>query len=144
MVSDVRELEKLPLHIVAEMLDRLDAQISEEEEMISDLKRDREALIFIVVPKKMEEEGITQLRLKGGRGLTLTSEVLVSVLAENREQQHEWLRDIGADSLIQPVVNASSFQSFIRERLGEMQEVPEFVKLHPRQRAKFLPAPRKK
>lgn len=134
------EYDSFTLPQLAEEADRLDKVIDAAEEDLRLLKLRRDHMVFHRLPEKMAEQGTQSIRLVSGRGVTLTNEVLVSVLAENREAQHEWLRDIGADSLITPTVNARSFQSFVKERLEAMQEIPEFVKVCARPRAKFLAA----
>lgn len=134
------EYRSYTLPQLAEDADRLDKVIDAAEEDLRQLKARRDHLVFHRIPDKMDEDGVQSLRLTSGRGMTRTNEVLVSVLEANRGAQHEWLRDIGADSLITPTVNARSFQSFIKERLENMQEIPEFVKVTSRPRAKFLAA----
>jgi hypothetical protein len=127
---------------LAEELDQLVRTITEKEAELSELKARKDLLTFVKLPEAMDEEGVQSLRLTSGRGVTRSEDVQVSVLAEDRERQQEWLRDMGAESLIQSTVNHQSFQSFVKERIEAMQEIPEFVKLYCRPRVRFVAARR--
>lgn len=76
----------------------------------------------------MAEQGCESFKALGFSIRSMAKQY-VSVTAENRGQQMEWLQTIGAGDMIQPTVSASSFGALIRERIRNGEEVPEWVRV---------------
>ena len=79
--------------------------------------------------EKMKEQGLKQLKALG-KTVFLKKNVFASVLAENRDKQKEWLKEVGAGSLIVETVNAQTFSSFVNKDFIEAKneaELPEWI-----------------
>jgi hypothetical protein len=103
--------------------------ISESEKVIN--KRIEE-ISKQLLPDAMDEDGISNIKIDGVGRISLRGEVYVSILAENREQAYQWMRDTGRGSLIVETVNASSLKAAAKAWLKGGEEIPEnLIKVTP-------------
>jgi len=97
------------------------------EEAKAQLETTESALI-----EAMKNSGLSSFR-KDGRGFSYSERTFVSVPAERRSEQFEWLQEIGAGDMIKPTVHSGSFQSMInKDFLQQGLEVPGFVNVFKR------------
>lgn len=77
----------------------------------------------------MKTEGLSSFK-KDGHPFSFSERTFVNVPAEFRDQQMDWLQEIGAGHLIKETVHAGSFQAMVvKDVIDKGQEVPEFVKV---------------
>lgn len=100
--------------------DQLDA-IDEERKPI---QKEYDQLRLEAIPSAMAEEDIRSLTGGFGR-CTLTGDLYVS--APDKMKLHNWLKESGNESLIQPTVNAQSLKAFVKEQMSKDAELPEDV-----------------
>lgn len=121
---------------LTDLIERMKAlgdQLDALDEERKPLQKEYDALRLEAIPSAMAEEDIRSI--SGGFGrCTLTGDIYLS--APDKQKLHDWLRDSGNDSLIQPTVNAQSLKAFVKEQMGKDAELPEDVlKITPFSRA---------
>jgi len=105
-----------------ERADKLEAQLG--------MAKQAEKIAEQSLVGKMLEQGVENFRALG-KTITRTEDIRPSVLADDRPKQFEWLREIGAASMITETVNAASFGALVRnDFIKAGKEVPEFVKVY--------------
>lgn len=103
-----------------------------QEEDLKDTNKAIEEITKIILPEKMDDEGISNIKIDGVGRITLRGEVYASILAANREAAYEWLRDTGRASLISNTVNASSLKAAVKEWIKNGEEIPDdLIKVTP-------------
>lgn len=106
-----------------------------KEAMEEDLKETNKYIEEItkqILPEKMDDQGISNIKIDGVGRITLRGEVYASILAANRDAAYQWLRDTGRASLISNTVNASSLKACVKEWLKNGEEIPEdLIKVTP-------------
>lgn len=100
-------------------------KLSQLSKVKKEIQAEHDKLRLDILPSKMDEEGITSLNLKGVGRLGITMDVYVTVLAGNREDFYQWLRDHGHGALISPYAQPSTVKAFIKEQVKEGNEIPE-------------------
>lgn len=104
--------------------DKIEAQLG--------MAKQAEKIAEQALADKMLEQGVENFRAMG-KTITRTEDIRPSVLADDRPKQFEWLREIGAGSMITETVNASSFGALVRNdyiKAKRESELPEFVKVY--------------
>lgn len=102
-----------------------------QEADLKDTNMAIEAITKVLLPQKMDEQGIQNVKIDGVGRIGLRGEVYASILAENRELAYDWLRNTGRASLITNTVNPSTLKAAAREWLKNGEEIPEFIKITP-------------
>jgi hypothetical protein len=106
-----------------------------KEAMEEDLKETNKFIEEItkqILPEKMDDQGISNIKIDGVGRITLRGEVYASILAANRDAAYQWLRDTGRASLISNTVNASSLKAACKEWLKNGEQIPEdLIKVTP-------------
>lgn len=88
----------------------------------------------VTIPERMDEEGLSSMRVEGVGMVKLTSDLYTSV--KDKDSLYRWLEEHGLDHLIQEQVNAQQLKSVLRKRLESGEEVPQdLVKMTPFTRA---------
>lgn len=106
------------------------------EEQLKGVNAEYDYLRLNLIPSRFEEEGIENITIEGIGRVSLTGDMYVSVLAENRERTYEWLCDIGKESLITKTVNASTLKAAVKAMIRAGEEIPEdLIKVTPFTRA---------
>lgn len=109
---------------------------SQHEDSLKAVNIEYDYLRLNFIPNRFDEEGIQNITIEGIGRVSLTGDLFVSVLAENREKMHEWLSDIGKGSLITNTVNASTLKATIKAMMRAGEEIPEdIIKVTPVSRA---------
>ena len=102
-----------------------------QEADLKDTNMAIEAITKVLLPQKMDEQGIQNVKIDGVGRISLRGEVYASILAENRELAYDWLRNTGRASLITNTVNPSTLKACAKEWLKNGEEIPEFIKITP-------------
>lgn len=101
------------------------------EDSLKDTNMRIEAITKVLLPQKMDEQGIQNVKIDGVGRISLRGEVYASILAENRELAYDWLRSTGRAALITNTVNPSTLKAAAKEWLKNGEEIPEFIKITP-------------
>lgn len=102
------------------------------EEQLKGINIEYDFIRLNYLPEQLENEGIQNIKVEGVGKVTLRGDVYVSVLVENREVFHEWLRDTGRGDLIKDSVNASTLKAAAKQWLKAGEVIPEtLVKITP-------------
>lgn len=132
-------LDGLPVVKLGERMEELDAIIAEKEEDLKTVKAEFEFIRVTLIPKKLEEEGLKNFRLASGRGITTSTDLYVSVLADDKPTFMQWLKDSGQGGIIKEDVNPQTLKAFIKNRIENAEEYPaDIVKVTPVTKAKFF------
>lgn len=111
------------------------------EEELKNINIHYDLLRIELIPAKMEEEGIENIKVEGVGRISLTGDMWVSVPAAHRDAFYDWLRGEGLGDLIKPTVNASTLKAMIKGRMQKGQEIPdEIIKVTPFTRASITKA----
>lgn len=102
-----------------------------QEADLKDTNMAIEAITKVLLPQKMDEQGIQNVKIDGVGRISLRGEVYASILAENRELAYDWLRNTGRAALITNTVNPSTLKAAAREWIKNGEEIPEFIKITP-------------
>lgn len=102
-----------------------------QEADLKDTNMAIEAITKVLLPQKMDEQGIQNVKIDGVGRIGLRGEVYASILAENRELAYDWLRSTGRAALITNTVNPSTLKAAAKEWLKNGEEIPEFIKITP-------------
>lgn len=117
---------------LANELARLKDQKDDLDNQVKALNLRIEAISKQELPEAMDADGVSNIKLDGVGRISLRGEVYASILAENREQAYQWLRDTGRGSLITEVVNASSLKAAAKSWLKAGDAIPEeLIKITP-------------
>lgn len=102
-----------------------------QEADLKDTNMAIEAITKVLLPQKMDEQGIQNVKIDGVGRISLRGEVYASILAENRELAYDWLRNTGRAALITNTVNPSTLKAAAKEWIKNGEEIPEFIKITP-------------
>lgn len=104
-----------------------------------------DTLRLMVLPEKMDEEGISTITVAGVGRATLQSDIYFSIPATTKDDAYQWLRDNGHGDIIQETVNSSTGKSWAKEMLKGGKILPEnLFKVSPFSRAQVTPVPKDK
>lgn len=104
---------------------KLRAMLEEVSEAVGKLSELRDALQFKLIPEAYEAHGVTSQTVDDHR-ITVSILVRATIVPEQKEAAHQWLRDHGYNSLILQTVNASSLASLAKMLIqDEGKELPD-------------------
>ena len=103
------------------------------EEMLKKVNARYDTLRLELIPNKMDETGIENIKIDGIGRVSLTGDMYIQVA--DKEAMYQWLDDHGFGDLIQSTVNSSTLKAFIKGRMKGGEECPEWVKITPFTRA---------
>jgi hypothetical protein len=111
-------------------------RLDDAKEVVKELQKNYDYLSMIIVPARMEEEGIDGIKIEGIGRINIRSDMRVSTLQEYRHALFEWLGEHGHGDLISETVNGSTLKAWVKEQIGLGNEIPEeFLKIHAYDRA---------
>ena len=115
---------------------QLQTDIEKFEKSKAELTREFDFLRKIVIPARMEHDQMDVVTITGVGRFTVSADMYCNTPAEKRFELQKWLVDRGFGDLVQPTVNGSTLKAFIKEQLGQGNEIPsEIVKIEPYSRA---------
>jgi len=82
-----------------------------------------ELLSRMVIPKAMEEQGLTKFTADGIGTLRVDNKVSVSQL--DKEALFKWLKENGHPDIIKGSVNASTLTSFVKAQVAQGEPIPD-------------------
>lgn len=82
-------------------------------------------LRMVLIPEKMEEEGINKVDFDGIGRVTTEANLYASIIKDKKEEAYDWLRDNGHGDLINGTVNASSLKAFLKECMRNGEAFPD-------------------
>lgn len=95
-----------------------------------------DVLRFELVPGKMDEQGIENIRYPDIGRVSLTPDLLVSTKPGMKDRLFGWLKKNKLGDLIQPAVNSSTLKAFVKGRMRDGKSYPqEFLNITPVTRA---------
>lgn len=103
------------------------AQINKDaiDEVSKKANAEFDYLRLVLVPNKMDEDGVSNLTLDGIGRVGLTADAYVSIKSGMKGEAYRWLEDTGRGSLITPSVNSSSLKAAVKAALVKGEEIPE-------------------
>lgn len=106
------------------------------EETLSTINKRYDYLRLIAVPKRFEDEGITNMKVEGVGRVGLTPDLYASIAPDQKGAAYEWLSDNGHGDVIQPTVNSSTLKALMKSIIKSGEEIPsELFKVTPFTRA---------
>lgn len=117
-------------------MDKLGQERDAVDEKLTALNKEYDFIRLNLVPKRMEDDGIDNIRVDGVGRVSLTSDMYVRVNSDDREKVHEFFRDLGKGSLITETINPSTLKAVVKAMMKSGEEVPEdIIKVTPFTRA---------
>lgn len=92
------------------------------EERIKELDKLKDHLKFKAIPETFDRDGIKTLTGTNGDRVTVTTETLASILAENRTEAYRWLRQNGHGDLIVEYIFPMTLKSFAKTQMESTGE----------------------
>jgi len=130
------DFSDLSLAELGKLLAQAKADHAAASEAEKKAKKFYDMLRLSVIPDRMEEEEITSINIADVGRLGVASDMQTSVLAENRDAFHSWMRENGHGDLVKETVHSSTMKAFIKEQIQNGEEIPDdLVKVHAFMRA---------
>lgn len=135
------EFESMSVPELAATLKELKTRLEEVGALKTELQKAYDFLSIDVLPDRMDEEGISTMRINGVGRLQSSSDIRCSCPAKNKIGLQKWLEEHGHGSMISATVNASTLKAFVKEMMKEGKEWPEeLLTVHPYSRATVVKA----
>lgn len=80
------------------------------------------------LPKAMEDQEIDKFSVDGIGTIYLRNDFFANVLASDRENLHNWLRETGNEDLIKDYIFPQTLKAFAKECLENGKSLPDFIK----------------
>lgn len=92
---------------------------------LKDLNEEYDLIRMNEIPDVMDETGVGSINIKGVGTVYLTDDMYVSF--PDKEAGYGWLEDNGFGDIIKPYVFPQTLKAFVKEQLGDGNEIPEDV-----------------
>lgn len=125
VAPSLEELNKLTVQQLAAKQRKLSEQIDTLKNLSAHLQKQYDGIRLVVLPEKMDEEGITNITVDGVGRVSIQSDIYFSIPAPTKEEAYEWLKDNGHGDLIQETVNSSSGKAWAKEMIKKGLSLPE-------------------
>lgn len=136
-----KEFAGLDLRALVERQAKLRDEKERLEKELSKCNGAYDVLRFELVPGKMDELNIENIRYEGIGRVSLTADVLVSTKPGMKDHLFNWLKKHKLGDIIQPAVNSSTLKAFIKNRIKNAKPYPtEFLNVTPVTRASITKA----
>jgi hypothetical protein len=105
------------------------------EETMAKINAEYDVLRIEIIPKKMEDQGLEILKVKGVGRVSLTGDMYVQ--QKDKNGLFTWLRKSKLADLITEGVNSSTLKAFLKERIKGGKTIPPdtVIKITPYTRA---------
>jgi hypothetical protein len=120
---------------LAELMVGMKSQLDNLNRAKADLQKRYDKVRLQVIPNKMEDMGVTSMNITGVGRLGVTSDIEISVLAEDRDRVYEWLREQGHGDLVNDYVWPQTLKALVKEQIREGNEIDDHIKITPFARA---------
>ncbi len=129
-------LSATQLSAIAEEVWNEKNRLEDELKVVADKYRH---LMEFRIPSALEAEGLRNLKLLSGRGVTTTEETFVNVKAEDRDFLHQWLKDHGHGDIVKETVHPGTLKSFVKEAAKNAEPLPvHLLSIHTARKAKWF------
>ena len=132
-----KAMEGKSLLQLAESMNDIRIQLDKAKEVKTKLQGKYDILRLNLIPAAMEENDITNITIDGIGRLGLTSDIYASVVAKNKDETWEWLRNNGHGDIIKETINAGTLKATLKAIMRKGEEtIPEgLFKITPYTRA---------
>lgn len=127
----VTQLKKLveAMHAVKKTKEELEANLKEAN-------AEFDVLRFELIPTQMENDGVERVSYEGIGRVSLTADLRVTVLAQNKAGLMSWFRKNKLGDLVSETINASTLKAWVKKRMTDGKTVPsELLNVTPITRA---------
>lgn len=131
------QFDGMDLSALGNEADRLDKLVKEQEDTLSNTKQLLEHLKTVRLPRMLTDMGLSSARLASGRGIAIDKKLFVSCLAGDKPALIDWLKENGEGGIVKEEVNPQTLKSWAKDRIENMQEVPEVVRITTAEHVKF-------
>lgn len=125
MSEGYAEYNGLALADLGRAMEEVRKQLDTAKEVKTELEKRYDYIVSVLVPKAMEESGLTAMKLESGKGVRVQDEVFVSLNSANFEEFRNWLGEQGDASIVRETINPSTLKSYIVGRIKNGQEYPD-------------------
>lgn len=116
---------------IGEVVQQMQTEIKQKEAILKSQKEDLRIIQEVLLPEKMNNEGVSTVNVTGVGRFTCTNQERVSVKGGCQPDLRAWLTENGYGALITETINSSTLKAFVKERLQEGDEVPvDFLNMH--------------
>jgi hypothetical protein len=106
-----------------------------------ELNRRYDFLRLAMIPKRFEDEGLSNIKVDGVGRVQLASDLYAAILPGMKPKAYEWLDDNGRGDIVQKTVNASTLKATLKKMIVNGEEYPaELFKAEPFTRASIVKA----
>ena len=103
---------------------------------VTEIQSHFDALRLHVLPEKMEDMGISSVKVNGVGRLTVTGDLYAGIVPGKQVNAYKWLEDNGHGDLVKDFVHSSTLKAFLKEQIKGGVEFPdELFKVTPFERA---------
>lgn len=133
--AEAREIyPPLALKEMIAKMRELEIQKEDLSEQLKVINAHYDVLRMEVIPEKMDEDGIENIRIEGIGRVSLTADMFVATT--DKSGLYGWFKENGLADLIQETVNASTLKAFVKRRIKEAKSYPaECLRVTPFTRA---------
>lgn len=119
--------DNMGLPDLARALMDLQAQKDFLKEQGSDIQKDIDVLTMSIIPELMADQEIATITIDDVGRLQVKADAYVSVLASNRDEMHDWMRDNGHESMIKDTVHAGTLKAWTKAQVKSGEEYPQHL-----------------
>ena len=98
-------------------------QKEEAEAQLSIINAWYDVLRMEIIPEKMDNDGIENIKIEGLGRISLTADMFCAVT--DKQALFQWFNDNDLADLIQPTVNSSTLKAFVKRRMKDNKPIPE-------------------
>lgn len=105
---------------------------AEKEELEAKLKDVNLEIMQIAerdIPQMLDDAGLDSVKVKGIGTVYLQGQIQVAVLSDNQPKLIEYMISEGHSDLVKETVHPGTLKSWVKERLDENLEVPDFIQV---------------
>jgi hypothetical protein len=93
------------------------ADLDDLDERKKIAKKRYDYLSQVIVPERMDAEGLKQITIEGIGRVNIRSDIYCNTPSANRELVKEWLREHDLEDIITETVNGSTLKAFVKEQM---------------------------
>jgi hypothetical protein len=115
---------------LARALGDLQAQKEFLEDQTKELNKDIEVLVMSIIPEMMADLEVSTITIEDVGRLQTRADAWVTVLAGDREEVHDWMRENGHESMVKETIHAGTLKAFIKQQVKNGEEYPQHLIKH--------------
>lgn len=114
------------VRVIGEM-DKLRKRKDELEEQLKAVNLEYDFLRHVYIPELFERDGIDNLKVTDIGRVSLTSDIRVSIPADNKDRAFEFFDALGKGDIVTRTVNASTLKAVVKSMMLNGEEIPEDI-----------------